>query len=280
MIYLLLAIACSSMVSVIMRISERYVRNNMVMFTTNYAICLALSRFYMGQINLFTTAPGIETAAVLGLISGILYLVNFVLMQKNIYQNGIMLSSLFGKLGILVPTLMAVFVFHEKPKFTQITGVITAVLAILLINLERGGFKKGGKRVLILILLLCTGITDSMANIYYKTGSSALKDHYLFYIFLAALILAFLMVLFKKQRLTLKDVLFGVLIGVPNYFSSRFLLLAVGSLPAVITYPVYSVGTLIVITVASVLFFKEKLSNQKKTALVLILGALVLLNIK
>ena len=118
-----------------------------------------------------------------------------------------------------------------------------------------------------------------MANIYDKTGSSALKDHYLFYIFLAALILAFLMVLFKKQRLTLKDVLFGVLIGVPNYFSSRFLLLAVGSLPAVITYPVYSVGTLIVITVASVLFFKEKLSNQKKTALVLILGALVLLNI-
>ena len=96
MIYLLLAIACSSMVSVIMRISERYVRNNMVMFTTNYAICLALSRFYMGQINLFTTAPGIETAAVLGLISGILYLVNFVLMQKNIYQNGIMLSSLYG----------------------------------------------------------------------------------------------------------------------------------------------------------------------------------------
>lgn len=279
MIYLLLAIACSSMVSVIMRISERHVRNNMIMFTTNYAICLALSRFYMGRINLFTTAPGIGTAAVLGLFSGILYLTNFVLMQKNIYQNGIMLSSLFGKLGILVPTLMAVFVFHEEPKFTQVTGVITAVLAILLINLEKGGFKKGGKRILLLILLLCTGITDSMANIYDKTGSSALKDHYLFYIFLAALILAFLMALFKKQRLTMKDVLFGVLIGVPNYFSSRFLLLAVGSLPAVITYPVYSVGTLIVITLVSVLLFKEKLSNQKKTALVLILGALILLNI-
>ena len=223
MIYLLLAIACSSMVSVIMRISERHVRNNMIMFTTNYAICLALSRFYMGRINLFTTAPGIGTAAVLGLFSGILYLTNFVLMQKNIYQNGIMLSSLFGKLGILVPTLMAVFVFHEGRKFTQVTGVITAVLAILLINLEKGGFKKGGKRILLLILLLCTGITDSMANIYDKTGSSALKDHYLFYIYLAALILAFLMALFKKQRLTLTDVLFGILIGVPNYFSSRFL---------------------------------------------------------
>lgn len=279
MIYLLAAIGCSSVISIIMRYSERFVRNNMVMFTTNYAICLALSRIYMGKINLFTTEEGIGTAVMLGVISGILYLTTFVLMQKNIYQNGIMLSSLFGKLGILVPTLMAVFVFHEQPKLMQMFGVAIAIAAILLINLERGGIKKGGRRILLLVQLLSAGITDSMANIYDKTGSNSLKDHYLFYIFLVAMILAFFMILVRKQHLTIKDVFFGIMIGVPNYFSSRFLLLAVGRLPAVIAYPVFSVGTLLVITAASVILFKEKLSNQKKSALILIIGALIMLNL-
>lgn len=279
MIYLILAITCSSVISIIMRFSERFVRNNMIMFTTNYAVCLILSRVYMGKINLFTRENGIGIAVALGLFSGILYLTTFVLMQKNMFQNGMMLSSVFGKLGILVPTLMAILIFHEEPAPNQMIGIALAVAAIILINLEKGGIKKGGRRILLLILLISTGVTDSMANIYDKTGNAVLKDHYLFYTFLAALILAVLMALLKNQRLTLKDVLFGILIGIPNYFSSRFLLLAVGSLPAVIVYPVFSVGTLIVITAAGMLLFKEKLSNQKKSALILILGALVLLNI-
>lgn len=279
MVYLLSAIASSALVSIFMRLSERHIRNNMVMFTTNYAMCLILSRYYMGKINLFTTEKGIETAIILGLVSGLLYLGSFVLLQKNMQYNGMMLSSVFMKLGILVPTLMAIFLFNERPKVTQLVGVIIAVAAIILINIEKGGISRSGKRIWLLVLLLGSGFTDSMANIYDKMGSALLKDHYLFYTFFAALLLAFLMALIRKQKLTIRDVIFGVLIGVPNYFSARFLLLALGNLPAVITYPVYSVGTIIVISLAGVILFRERMSNQKITALGLILAALVLLNI-
>lgn len=279
MVYLLSAIASSALVSIFMRMSERHIRNNMVMFTTNYAVCLILSRYYMGAIQLFTTEKGIETAIILGLVSGLLYLGSFVLLQKNMKYNGIMLSSVFMKLGILVPTLMAIFLFNERPKVTQLVGVIIAVAAIILINIEKGGISGSGKRIWLLVLLLGSGFTDSMANIYDKMGSAVLKDHYLFYTFFAALLIAFLMALIKKQRLNIRDLIFGILIGVPNYFSARFLLLALGSLPAVITYPVYSVGTIIVISLAGAVLFRERMSNQKVTALGLILAALVLLNV-
>lgn len=279
MVYLLSAIASSALVAIFMRMSEKRIRNNMVMFTVNYAVCLALSRYYMGKIRLFTTEAGVETAIVLGIVSGILYLVNFILLQKNMRHNGIVLSSIFMKLGILVPTLMAIFIFKERPEVTQLIGVVIALAAIILINLEKSEMKNGGKRIWLLIFLLSTGFTDSMANIYDKNGSAALKDHYLFYTFLAALLIAFLMVLVKKQRVGFWDVFYGILIGVPNYFASRFLLLSLGNVPAVVTYPVYSVGTLVVITVASAVLFGERLSSQKKTALGMILVALVLLNI-
>jgi multidrug transporter EmrE-like cation transporter len=48
---------------------------------------------------------------------------------------------------------------------------------------------------------------------------------------------------------------------------------------AVIAYPVYSVATLITITVAGLLAFHEKLSPKKAVALLMIVAALCLLNL-
>ena len=70
-----------------------------------------------------------------------------------------------------------------------------------------------------------------------------------------------------------------MLIGIPNFFSSKFLLLSLGGVPAVIAYPTYSVATLMTVTLAGVCFFKEKLGNRQWIALGVILVALVLLNI-
>ena len=65
----------------------------------------------------------------------------------------------------------------------------------------------------------------------------------------------------------------------PNFFSARFLLLALEDVPAVIAYPSYSVATLLVVTLTGVLVFKERLRKRQWLALGLILVALVLLNV-
>ena len=46
MLYLVLTICSSALVSIFMRVSERYVRSNMVMFSANYAVCTAVSLLY------------------------------------------------------------------------------------------------------------------------------------------------------------------------------------------------------------------------------------------
>ena len=94
-----------------------------------------------------------------------------------------------------------------------------------------------------------------------------------------ALILCGVLCIFRRQTLCWQDALFGLLIGIPNYFSARFLLLSLAQLPAVVVYPSFSVGTIVLVTLAGVLFFKEKLSTRKWIALGVILGALVLLNL-
>ena len=75
------------------------------------------------------------------------------------------------------------------------------------------------------------------------------------------------------------DVVCGLALGIPNYMSARFLLGALGELPAVVVYPTFSVGTIIVVTFVGMLCFRERVEKRKLLAIGLILGALVLLNV-
>ena len=284
MLYLLLAIVSSTLITLFMRLGEGKIRNNMAMFTVNYLICVVMSRISMGKMDLFTNAEGIRVAVGLGLFSGIMYLVSFVFMQWNMRKNGVVLTSTFTKLGVLVPTIMAIVVFREQPKLMQTLGIILAIAAIIIIHFDKdndGAAKAvgGSFKIWLLLQLLVSGFTDSLANIYDKAGSAALKDHYLFYTFLAALALAVIMTFKKKVKVSKWDLIFGFIIGIPNYFSASFLLLALQSVPAIITYPVYSVGTIVAISAASVVLFKEQISSRKRVALLIVMLALVLLNI-
>ena len=278
MLYLLLAIASSTMVSVSMRLSEKRVKNDMEMFIANYLTCVLLSCAFLGS-SLFSTGAGMGSALLQGGFSGFLYLASLFFMQENMHHNGIVLTSAFSKLGVLVPTLMAVVVFRERPELLQLLGMVVALIAIAIIYFEKGAFSQGNKKALLLATLLVSGMTDSMANIYDKTGSAAFKDHYLLFTFLFACLFAVLMNLRSKTPMGKAEIGFGILIGIPNYFSARFLLLALGSVPAVITYPAYSVATIVAITLSGVLFFKEQVSSKKKFALLLVIVALVLLNL-
>lgn len=279
MLYLLLAIASSTLVSVAMRLSKNHIQNNMGMFIANYSACVILSRLFMGGTQLLTTEAGIAMAVIQGIFSGFLYLASLFLMERNMRHNGIVLTSAFSKLGVLVPTLMAILVFRERPELMQLGGMAVALCAIGLIYFEKGAFAQGSRKGLLLATLFVSGLTDAMANIYDKTGSALFKDHYLFYTFFAALMFAVLVNVKNRGKITGKEIGFGVLIGIPNYFSARFLLLALGSVPAVITYPVYSVATIVAISLSGLLFFKESISKRKAFALLLVIAALILLNL-
>ena len=183
------------------------------------------------------------------------------------------------KLGVLIPTLMAVLVFHEMPSGMQTVGIILALVAIVMIHFEKDAVQAGGKKIWLLIVLIFAGTGDSMSNVFEKLGNPEAKDVFLFITFLAAFLIALILALGSKARVSLTDLMLGVLVGIPNYFSSRFLLLALGDVPAVLAYPIYSVGTIITIALIGVLFFKEKISKKKAIALGLIILALVLLNL-
>ncbi len=278
MFYLILAIISSALVSVVMRVSQKFARNNITMLAANYVMCTAAAAFLAGGI-----IPAGEGAALtmgLGSVSGVLYLLGFVLLQWNVRRNGVVLSATFQKLGVLVPTLAAITVFGEPVRPLQMIGFVVAIGAILLMQ-PRNASAREGKGFLpgLIALLLCGGVCDVMSKVFQTWGNADHGNYFLVFTFLIALALCLVLCVVKKQSVTLPDVLCGLALGVPNYFSARFLLWALKDVPAVVVYPTFSVGTIILVTLVGVFCFREKVEKRKLIAIGLIMGALVLLNI-
>ena len=277
MIYLILAIASSALISVLMRISEKYSRSGMAMLAMNYLMCCVLGIAYVGGTQLFPKAEGMGLTVLLAAVSGVLYLAGFVLMHWNIPRNGVVLTATFMKLGVIVPTAVSILAFGENPRLPQLIGMALAICAIFLIQ---GRGEKGAGSILGLIaVMLAGGGGDVMAKVFDETAPANLKNQFLLYIFIVAFVLCVLLCIAKKQKPALMDILFGLAIGIPNYYSARFLLLSIGEIPAMVAYPSFSVGTIIVVALVGVVCFKEKLNKRKLIALGVILAALVLLNI-
>ena len=278
MLYLVLAIASSALVSLSIRASETHISNKYGMLMVNYIVCTLCSYMYMDKDMGIFMQNGLGFMTGLGIISGILYLATLLMMQYSTRHNGVVLSSTFMKLGVLIPTIMAIVVFREVPKDTQVVGIALAVIAIVMIHFEKKAIHEGSKKIWLLWLLLGGGITDSMANVFGQYGNPVMKDGYLLLTFAVAAILAAVLA-FREGKLSKEDLMYGMILGVPNYFSARFLLLALGDLSAVLVYPTFSAATLVVITTVGILVFKESVDKKKMAALGLIVLALFLLNI-
>ena len=188
MVYLLLAIASSAMIAIIMRISSRWVKGNISMLAVNYLTCLLLAAAYAGFQVFPLRTPGILTAIGMGGFNGIVYLAGFMLLQYNTAKNGVVLSSVFMKLGLLVPLVLSIFLFREIPTALQWVGFVLAVGAIILINYEKGA-ARAGSRLPLVLMLLAGGSGDAMSKVFEVYGPQLYANQFLFYTFASAFLL-------------------------------------------------------------------------------------------
>ena len=134
-------------------------------------------------------------------------------------------------------------------------------------------------RLLSAVLRVTEGFAGVMAKVFRELGNEVLGDYFLFFTFVSAFFICAAVIARKKERPGKRELFYGIMIGVPNFMASRFMLKALESVAAVIVYPTRSVGGIVLIALAGILFFKERLTKTQLAALVVTLVALVLLNL-
>ena len=278
MIYLVCSILCSTLAMTAMRLSAPHIRSKNSMLTVNYLISIVLAAYHSAGA-LFPAADGLGFAMGLGAFNGAMFFASLILFQYNTTKNGLVLTTVFSKVGsLVVPIFVALCLFGDIPTVVQIVGAVIAIIAIIAINYN--GEKGMATAMLILPLQLLTeGVAASISKVYEGFGAAALSENFLFYTYIMASLIGIALVVIKRDKPCFKDVLWGLILGIPNFYSMRFMLKALSRVSAVIVYPTHSVVVIALVTLGGILLFKERLSKRQWVAMAGIVLSVVLLNI-
>jgi drug/metabolite transporter (DMT)-like permease len=285
-IYLVLAIVSSSAMTLVLKLFSFQEGNRYGIILGNYLTCIVTAFFMLPDRSVIARADG--KTLLLGIIAGVIFVVALLCLQSSIRACGAILTSAFSKMGLVVPLVFSILLWGERPGLWQILGIVLVIAAVWVINGKQdpdaaGEGSPGIQLFWLLAVMLSCGVADTTAKVFETYGERSKDGLYFLILFCTAAILALGLLLHERHRtgakLIWKQVLAGIAVGIPNYFSSVLLLRALTGLPAIIVYPCFSIGTVLLITLVSTVFFHEPLDKRKIAGLAIILLSVILLNI-
>ncbi len=257
-LHLIMAVASSLAIAVLLRIYEHKQINRVVMIAVNYIAAASLA-WMLAQNK--DVGSGVY---VFGSIIGFFFVIAFITFSKAIKLKGIASTVTIGRLSLAVPVLVSILLWGEKPGILDILSLLAIFLIILLWEGKLGRISP------ILILIFCLfGAIDTSIKYFKMNFSVSDEGFFLVVIFGAAAVWSWLYLLIKRIKIKRQDVVAGIVLGIPNFFSTHFLLLALETIPAYVTFPFVNLGLIISSGLVGHLFFKEHLSLKKASLMLL-----------
>ena len=280
--YLILGFSCSALVSIVLKASGNLDHDRYGMLTVNYMACLI--PFIISQIGRDLPAMDLDFGICIAAAAAnsLLYIAGMVMNQINARRSGAILQSAFARLGVMVPVLISIIAFGERPTAMQAIAIALVLIAFCLMNIPQGSESESISRpafALLLLGLLFGGLADSMLKVFEVFGSALLDDWFMGATFIFAALLCLAATIAGKGRIGKSEIAIGIMLGIPNYLSSLFLLKSLSSVSAYIAYPTYSVGAILVVMTVSITVFRERLQLWSRIGIALIVPAIVLLNL-
>ena len=296
MISLWIATFCSASIALLFKLSAtKNLSQSWVTMSNYFTASLFSVVMFLTEEQRLKPSTELTATVVIGVITGVFFLLSFVLYQISVRKNGASLSGMFAKLGILIPMIVSVLVWREIPTMMQMFGICMAMFAIAVANVSsKASIKATHSIKWLLALFVGGGIAEFSNKIFQKTVSLEYRSLFLFLVFATALVLSILMHYAELKRQGIKSgrrevatgdgnikmsVVVGIFVGIPNLFASYFLLNALNDFPASVVYPAYSAGSILMISILSVVLFKEILYKKDWIAIILTALSLILLNL-
>jgi len=270
--YLLLTILANVAIFMSFRSFSKFKINTFPAIITNYAVCVITGTLYAGFSNVHEradfNADWFYAAAFLGLV----FVSTFYLMARTTQLRGVAVATVASKMSLAIPVLFSLFIFKiagNELDALNYAGILLAFVAILMVSKkERTNNEKVkltlGYIALPLAVFIMGGVIDTSLNyINLSMLTEEIEVVFPIFIFSFAFLFGLIMALIQKVKFNWKDILGGIYLGVPNFFSIFFQLKALSAFNnnGAILYPSLNIGIIILSTLLAIVFFKEKLSR-------------------
>ncbi|MGB1248648.1 MAG: EamA family transporter [Chitinophagales bacterium] len=286
MIWLILSILCSTLIMVIFKYFEKYKINTFHAIIVNYATCVAVG---LPLVKDWTIQSQSNDWMWWGLVLGCLFIGLFFLIGTTAQKIGVSVASVSMKLGYIFPIILAFSFYGESASTLKLIGIGLTILAVILTSLKENDSSKPFAWMTVifpLVIFLGSGVADSVVQYvektFFKAGGFEAFNIILFSTaagigFIAASISA---IKNKAVNFEWKNVLAGILLGIPNYGSIYFLFKALNNFKeSSFVYPANNIGIVVASTLIAVILFSEKLNVKNIIGLILALASIVLMAI-
>jgi len=283
MAYLVLSVLFSSLIFVIFKLFSRFKIVTLYAIITNYVVaCTVGLLFYEGEV-VVTQIP--EKTWFWGTLAlGFLFILVFNLMAATAQKVGVSVASVATKMSLVIPVLFGVLVYDEALGPLKVVGVMLALAAVYFASAkEKSMTVEKSSLILPILVFLGSGIIDTSIK-YIQEVFIKEVDYPIFSatVFGSAAVIGLLVISFKainkSVTINFRDVLGGVALGVPNYFSIYFLLKALenDSLNSASVFTINNVAIVMLSTLLGILLFKEEISIKNWGGIVLAVVSIIL----
>ncbi len=288
MLLLILCIVCNVLLAVIFKYFAKYGVNNLNAIVINYLVCVISSSIFLGEVSIpdaFWTKPWFSYSVIL---SG-MFIVGFNVMALSFQRAGVALTAIIQKMSMVMPAAFAIAFFGESLTLLKILGMIAAVVTIVLVNWPSKVEERINWKSWVIILPLLTFVMSGIIEIvlYYVEAAGLLAGEGMQFTATSfglagavGAIYALIEMLRGKNKFQTKDLIGGVVLGLPNYLTIYLLvaLLAQGWDGSVL-FPVNSISILLLTTLVGATVYAEQLNRLKIIGLLVGVAAILFISL-
>ena len=283
MIDLALSVFFSSLIFVIFKLYKRYQINTVHAIIINYiTACLVGLLFYEGQTGIDDIPY--KSWFIGSLCLGVLFILVFNLMARTSQQLGVSVASVATKMSLVIPVILGVWLYNESLGVVKMIGILLALIAVYFSSAKKSNLElRSSNWYLPLFVFLGSGIIDGSIKYLeeYHVGQNEFSI-FTSSIFAAAALTGVLFITARSFKIQSKwqarDLLGGIALGVPNFFSIYFLLRALQSphMNSASIFTINNVAIVMLSTLLGIALFRENLSPKNWTGIAIAVISIVL----
>ena len=264
-----------------------YKVDNLKAIIVNYFVCVIVSSLFIGAWSVPLSVVKSSWFFHSSVLAS-LFIVGFNLLAIAFQKAGISLTVMLQKMSLLMPVFFAVLLFGEPWTILHMAGVLMALVAVVLVNLQSSSPEPSAPRIgwniLIypVLVFLLSGLIEII--LYHVQAGGYLGDSGIQFTatsFCLAGILGLIYLLFQNGLNNLfssRDIAGGIILGIPNFLTIYLLIYLLGQgWAGAVLFPINNVSILLLTSIVGYLFFKEKVGTMKLIGLVAGTAAIILL---
>jgi drug/metabolite transporter (DMT)-like permease len=281
-IYLLLSIVFSTFINLVFKWFSVFKVNKIQAILVNYLVCFSIGFVLSGDFNLLKIIGSDWFKYCI--ILGSLFVAIFLSMAMTTEKYGVSVNAVSAKMSVIIPVLFAYVYNSERLTIQFAVGILLSLLSIYLITKKKQIIIPKKYIYLPIIVFLGSGSIDTSLKLLELNYSNDISINTISYsIFLGAFLVGTTFYTIKNQfnfsNWSSRNIISGIILGIPNYFSIYFLLTAIKSfsLKSAFVFGINNIGIVLLSTLLSMIIFKEKLTLINKLGILISVLSIILI---